>query len=38
MKTIRNITVYECDWCKRRALTQQAIKHHEKVCPKNPNK
>lgn len=38
MKTIYNVTVYECDWCKKRSLLQISIKYHEKQCPKNPNK
>lgn len=38
MKPIYNTTIYECDWCKKRFLTQNASKLHEKQCPKNPNK
>jgi len=36
MKKIENITIYKCDFCKKKYEKQQACEKHEKYCTKNP--
>ena len=37
MKTIENITLYKCDFCKKIYRKQHACMKHEKYCEKNPD-
>ena len=36
MKTIKNKTIYKCDYCKKTYLMKNAAIKHENVCNKNP--
>lgn len=36
MKVKQNVTVYQCEHCKRKMFRKHAMEHHEKWCPKNP--
>ena len=37
MKTIENITIYKCDYCKKTLFRKHAMIHHETYCKSNPN-
>lgn len=36
MKTIENITIYKCDFCKKELKRKYAMELHEKLCNNNP--
>ena len=36
MKTTENVTIYGCDFCKKKLLVSHAMQKHEVVCDKNP--
>jgi hypothetical protein len=36
MKTKTNVTLYICDFCKKKMQRRGAMEKHEKYCPKNP--
>lgn len=36
MKTIENITIYKCDFCKKELKRKHAMIKHEKNCLNNP--
>lgn len=36
MKTIENITIYKCDFCKKELKRKHAMEKHEKECLNNP--
>lgn len=36
MKTIENVTIYKCDFCKKELKRKHAMKNHEKKCMGNP--
>lgn len=36
MKTLKNLNVYECEFCGKKGLSASHIARHEKYCPKNP--
>lgn len=36
MKIIQNVTVYKCDFCRKKLFREHAMKNHEKICGANP--
>jgi len=36
MKTIENVTIYKCDFCKKELKRKHAMVKHEVICSKNP--
>ncbi len=36
MKTIENVTLYKCDFCKKELKRKHAMENHEKQCNSNP--
>lgn len=36
MKITDNITVYQCEFCKKKLFRKHAMEHHEKYCRLNP--
>jgi len=36
MKTIENVTIYKCDFCKKELKRKHAMVNHEKLCSCNP--
>lgn len=36
MKTIKNVTVYKCEFCKKTLFRKHAMIRHEKFCESNP--
>jgi hypothetical protein len=36
MKTIENVTLYKCDFCKKELKRKHAMEKHEKTCFNNP--
>lgn len=36
MKIKTGVTVYHCDYCKKKMFRKHAMEFHEKWCPKNP--
>lgn len=36
MKTLKNLNVYQCEFCGKKGLSASHIARHEKYCPKNP--
>lgn len=36
MKTIENVTLYKCDFCKKELKRKHAMENHEKKCSNNP--
>lgn len=37
MKVEENVTVYQCEHCKKKMFRKHAMELHEKWCPKNPD-
>ena len=37
MKIKENVTVYQCEHCKRKMFVKSAMERHEKYCEKNPD-
>jgi len=37
MKTIENVTIYKCDFCKKELKRKHAMVKHEELCSNNPN-
>jgi hypothetical protein len=37
MKTIENVTIYKCDFCKKELKRKHAMIKHEELCLNNPN-
>lgn len=37
MKTIENVTIYKCDFCKKELKRKHAMLKHEELCSNNPN-
>lgn len=36
MKTIENVTLYKCDFCKKELKRKHAMIKHERLCERNP--
>ena len=36
MKTTKGVTVYQCEYCKKKLFREHAMKHHEQSCFHNP--
>lgn len=36
MKTKKNITVFQCDFCSKKLFREHAMVNHEEKCPSNP--
>lgn len=36
MKVKQNVTVYSCDFCKKKMFREHAMKRHEEMCFRNP--
>ena len=37
MKVKENVTVYSCEYCKKKLFRQHAMEAHEMMCNKNPD-
>lgn len=37
MKTIENVTIYKCDFCKKELKRKHAMANHEEKCNNNPD-
>lgn len=37
MKELKNKTLYECEFCKKKYQVSNACQKHELYCPRNPN-